>query len=246
MTEGFFRSQSEGEYAAIGKPAYSLHRTTPGALVKMRSHREPYEIEVMGLPIVVLPNVWSPAYDWSSLFYVENLPNVKGRDFLEIGCGTGVISVFAGKAGAARVVAADVNEQAVRNARINLDRFGIANAETILSDGFDAVRGRFDVVTWNAPYHGAKPEDILERGCADENYRDIRAFFKHVSNHLKPGGTVVFGFSELGGLPLIESLIQGNGFRIKKKLSDWRQDYNCLLFDLVQTSHGSGYNLAPN
>jgi len=45
---------------------------------------------------------------------------------------------------------------------------------------------------------------------------------------------VVFGFSESGDLPLIESLIIENGFRIKRKLSDWRQDYNCMLFDLVR------------
>jgi release factor glutamine methyltransferase len=234
LDEEFFRANSEGEIQMNEKPVYTLHSTTPGALAKMRSHQSPYDTDVMGLPIQVLPNVWSPAYDWSSLFYVENMLDVKGLDFLEIGCGTGVISIFAGRAGAKRVVAVDVNPEAVRNTRLNFERFGITNGETFLSDGFDNVSGKFDIVTWNAPYHGSKPTDLLERGCADEDYHDIRRFFREVSAYLKPSGVVVFGFSESGDLPLVESLIVESGFRIKRKLSDWRQDYNCMLFDLVR------------
>lgn len=234
MSEEFFRYNSEGEIQINDKPEYTLHSTTPSALTKMRSHSKQYETTILGLPILVLPKVWSPAYDWSSLFYIENMLELKGLDFLEIGCGTGVISVFAGRANAKRVVAVDVNEEAVKNTQLNFERFDIKNGETFLSDGFNNVTGKFDVVTWNAPYHGCKPVDVLERGCADEGYNDIRKFFQQVQNYLNPGGKVVFGFSESGDLPLIESLIAENGYRIKRKLSDWREDYNCLLFELVE------------
>jgi release factor glutamine methyltransferase len=233
LTEGFFLKYSEGYWEMSQKP-YMLHSTTPGALAKMRTHTAPYFTDVMGLPILVLPNVWSPAYDWSSLFYVENFPDVNGLDFLEIGCGTGVISVVAGRNGARRIVAVDVNPDAVRNTQMNFERFGIQNAEAYMSDCFNNVRGLFDIVTWNAPYHGSKPADMLERGCADEEYRDMRAFFADVGRFLKPGGRVIFGFSESGDLPLLEALITHHGFRIKRRLSDWRQGYNCMLFELVR------------
>jgi release factor glutamine methyltransferase len=233
LSEQFFRDRSEGEYAMKARPLYKLHSTTPTALAKMRSHKKPYDASVSGLPILVLPNVWSPAYDWSSAFYVENMPDVSGKSFLEIGCGTGVISVFAARAGAFHVTATDVNEDAVKNAKLNFERFGITNAEALVSDGFAKVRGKFEIVTWNAPYHGSKPANVLERGCTDEDYRDITKFFQNVGTYLTPNGIVVFGFSESGDLPLIESLIFKNGFYIKRKLSDWRQDYNCLLFHLA-------------
>jgi release factor glutamine methyltransferase len=232
----FFRSRSEGEFTMTENPPYSLHTTTPGALTSMRAHTEPYDVEVAGRRIIVLPGVWSPAYDWSSLFYVENFPDVNGRSFLEIGSGTGVISVFAGLNGAARVVAVDVNEAAVQNSALNFERFGLKNAVAFVSDGFAATNEKFDVVTWNAPYHGSRPNDMLERGCADEGYRDIRAFFRDVESHLTPGGLVVFGFSESGDLPLIETLIADAGFRVKQRLSDWRQDYNCMLFVLARAT----------
>lgn len=233
LDEQFFRDNSEGNNQMTDKPEYTLHSTTPGAVAQMREHQVAYDTNVAGLPIIVLPGVWSPAYDWSSAFYIENFPDVTGKSFLEIGCGTGVISVFAGRRGASRVVAVDVNPDAVRNADLNFEKFRIPNAEAFLSDGFGNIRGQFDVITWNAPYHGSRPADLLERGCADEDYRDIRAFFRGVRKFLKPEGTVVFGFSESGDLPLIETLILEANFHIKRRLSDWRQDYNCILFELV-------------
>ncbi|MEA3044669.1 MAG: release factor glutamine methyltransferase [Sphingomonadales bacterium] len=233
LDPAYFRRKSEGECEMNDKPVYTLHETTPGALDQMRAHKEPYEVDVAGRSILVLPGVWSPKYDWSSLFYVEHFPDVSGRSFLEIGSGTGVISVFAGLRGASSVVAVDVNPEAVRNSQLNFERHRLSDAQAFQSEGFAAVRGRFDVITWNAPYHGSRPDDLLERGCADEDYRGIRAFFREVRDYLSPHGTIVFGFSESGDLPLIRALIAAAGFRIHRELSDWRQEYNCMLLELT-------------
>lgn len=241
LTEAYFRRHSEGEDQGRGDMGYKLHSTTPTALERMRSHQAPYSSDVHGLSILVLPGVWSPTYDWSSSFYVENLVDVRGLDFLEIGCGTGVISVHAARAGARHVVAVDINPEAVRNTRLNFERSCVLNGEAFQSDGFASVTGTYDVVTWNAPYHGACPADMLERGCTDENYRDIRSFFRNVDAYLNPGGTVVFGFSESGDLSLIEKLISEAGFRVKRKLTDWRHGYNCMLFELIRAKTSTSY-----
>jgi len=155
-------------------------------------------------------------------------------NFLEIGCGTGVISVFVGRAGAKRIVATDINSEAIRNTKLNFERFGIENRNFFQSDVFNNISGKYDVILWNAPFHGCRPFDMLERGCADHKYHDIQKFFYKARTYLNMGGIIIFGFSESGDLPLIESLITNNGFRIRRKLSDWRQDYNCIIFELVE------------
>jgi release factor glutamine methyltransferase len=199
----------------------------------MRAHKKRYEIKVVGIQLWVDPGVWSPAYDWSSLFYIENFPDVTDRSLLEIGSGTGVISLFAALKGASTILATDANPAAANNTLENFKRYELKNATVILSEGFDAVQGRFDIVVWNAPYHGSRPTDNLERGCADEDYHGIKAFFRDVGRHLNPGGRVIFGFSESGDLELIESLIKRAGFHVVRKLSDWREGYNSLMFDMV-------------
>lgn len=241
LDESFFRIYSEGELTMNDRP-YSLHHTTPGALANMRQHTTPYITEVMGLPIVVLPNVWSPAHDWSGSFHLENLPDVTGLDFLEIGCGTGIIALGAALGGAHKVVAVDINPDAAQNAKMNFERHNICNADAFVSDLFERIQGQFDIVLWNAPYHGTRPADMLERGCSDENYHDLKKFFRQVGAYLKPGGTVIFGFSESGDMALLEELIAENDFRLRRKVSDWRDSYNCMLFELTALVGNSRQN----
>ncbi len=201
-------------------------------LAKMRSHEQPYLADVLGLQVLVLPDVWSPAYDWSGRYFIENLAPVANRTFLDVGCGTGVISIFAARAGAERVVAVDVNREAVRNCRLNFERFDIRNGEAYVIDSFDGIRGTFDVIVWNAPHHDASPEGVLDRSCVDEGFRDIRAFFAGIGVHLNVQGSIFFGYSDSGDLRLIEALVAKNGFEVRRKLSDYRQGYNCLIFEL--------------
>ena len=217
----------------MNKQPYHLHSTTSPALEKMRAHRDSYETTVLGVPILVNPGVWSPAYDWSGLYYGENLPPVRGKDVLEVGCGSGVVSVFAARAGARKVLSVDINPAAVENTRQNFARLGLTSGEARISNMFSAVSEKFDVVIFNAPYHGCKPHDLLEWACSDEDYISLKSFFINVADHLNPGGLVSVGFSESGDLKLFHELVAQNRFKIVRSLSDWREGYNCMIFDLV-------------
>jgi methylase of polypeptide subunit release factors len=215
-----------------GRP-YTLHETTAPALARMRAHAENYEIEVQRVKITVFPGVWSPAYDWSGDFMVEHLPDVSGRKVLEVGSGSGVISLHAALAGASHVTAIDINPAAVLNTRVNFEQHGVSVGQALVSDVFSAVRDDFDLIIFNAPYHGSKPEDVLERAAADEGYASLRAFFAGVREHLRDGGQLYVGFSESGDLELFRQIVRDGGWVVRRELSEWRSGYNCMSFLLA-------------
>ena len=215
-----------------GMASYKLHSTTQPALQQMRAHKENYEVELRGMSIIVEPGVWSPAYDWSGQFMIDNLPDFTGKDVLEVGSGSGLISVYAGRSGAKQITSVDINPKAVENTSMNFRKHGIKCGCAFVSDGFSKVRGDFDVVIFNAPYHGCKPADLLEYACADEDYRALRGFFHDVLNHLRQDGVIMLGFSESGDMELFRSLITKYKLEVRRELSEWKHEYNCMVFEL--------------
>ncbi len=211
---------------------YKLHDTTNPYLERVRSHKEPYSTEILAKEIIVYPNVMSPKYDWSSRFHIENMPNQKDKEFLEIGCGSGVLSLFAAFQGARRIVAVDINPNAIENTKANLQKYNFQNFEAFESDVFEKVRGKFDTITFAAPYHGNKPKDILEYGVSDPEYRALRIFLKEAKNFLKENGQIVLGFSNTGDLDLLNTLFIENKLHVKNFKEEENNGWEARLYIL--------------
>ena len=211
---------------------YDTHHTTNPYLDKVRSHTESYLAKVLGKDIVVYPNVMSPKYDWSSRFHIENMPDQKGKRFLEVGCGCGVISLFAGLQGATEVRAIDINPDAVENTRANFEEYGLPHAEALISDVFEKVTGKFDTIFFPAPYHGNKPADMLERGVSDEDYNALRRVMNESAQYLNIGGQLLVGFSDTGDLGLLESLIKSNSYRVVDLKKEVNEGWEARLYIL--------------
>jgi release factor glutamine methyltransferase len=69
---------------------------------------------------------------------------------VDVGCGSGAGGIVAGRTGA-RIVLADINEEALVHARVNAALAGMS-AEIVQSDVLSAVEGPFDLVVSNPPY----------------------------------------------------------------------------------------------
>jgi len=110
----------------------------------------------LGLTLYVLPQV-QPIYAVSHPLGEAVLVEVcSGDRVLDMGTGCGVNGILAARAGA-DVLALDVNPEAVRAARGNARRNGVADRlEVRLSDVFDAVDpaldGPFDIVVFDPPF----------------------------------------------------------------------------------------------
>jgi methylase of polypeptide subunit release factors len=211
---------------------YKTHNTTSSYLERVRSHKEPYTTEVLSKEIIVYPNVMSPKYDWSPRFHIENMPNQKDKDFLEIGCGSGVLSLFASFQGANKIVAVDINPNAVKNTKANFQKYNIKNFDVHESDVFEKVTGKFDTINFAAPYHGNKPIDILEYGVSDPEYRALKLFLKNAKNFLKENGQIILGFSNTGDLDLLNTLFIENKLHLKNFKEEENNGWKAYLYIL--------------
>lgn len=77
--------------------------------------------------------------------------DVRGKRVLDCGCGTGILSIVASKAGASNVVAYDIDEWSVDNTLHNAQLNGADNIEVLTGDihVLSHVSGVFDIVMAN-------------------------------------------------------------------------------------------------
>lgn len=181
-------------------------------------------VEVCDQKFIALPNVYDTSVDTELMVDVIDIN--KNQTFVEIGCGTGAVSLLIGKR-AKSGIGVDINSAAVKNANKNKKLMAMRNAKFIHSDVFNSVIGKFDVVICNPPYCSYKPVDEVEMMFWDANNSMKIKFFNQVQNHLNPGGDVYFGWADFQDidqeLPIKLAKKAGLVF-IKKYSRKWKKE----------------------
>lgn len=190
---------------------------------KIRRHKQPYSVPVSGLEIIVLPNVFSPAYFTDSEWFARRLPMiVNSKSLLEIGTGTGIIALFAALCGS-KVVATDINPDAVANAKINFRRYHL-NVPVLEGNIYDPLdrNSKFDFIFWNHPFNkGDNPdEEMLLRSGFDYQYQGLEQYVAGARMHLSKGGILLLGSSDFADTPEINRIAEANGFKISILMRD--------------------------
>ncbi len=117
--------------------------------------------------------------DPGSRFLIETMKILPDDRVMDLGCGYGAIGIVAARlASKGETVLVDSDLLAIRCARVNLDKNGIANARAEVSDAFGAVSGAsFDLILSNPPTH--------------EGIATARPFVEGAAAHLRPGGRLM-------------------------------------------------------
>jgi release factor glutamine methyltransferase len=175
---------------------------------------EPITVEHLGHTFVIPPEVYPPnPLGLAELVRAEVRP---GERVLDLGTGSGVNGIVAAAAGA-DVVAVDVNPVAVDCARMNAAANGLADRlDARVSDVFENVDGSFDLVVFDPPFRWFRPNDLWERGTADENYEALTRFFAQVGERLASGGRVLLGFGTTGDMDYLHELVDRAGLAIEE------------------------------
>jgi release factor glutamine methyltransferase len=117
------------------------------------------------ITITVRPGVFHPGLFYSTKFLLSYLAekNLSGKTLLELGCGTGLISIFAAKQNAI-VTASDISKLAVENCKTNALKNNV-NITVTLSDLFAKIGiKKFDWIIINPPYYAK--DAVLEADYA--------------------------------------------------------------------------------
>jgi release factor glutamine methyltransferase len=172
---------------------------------------------VAGLDLTILPSVFHPKVFVTSGFFAQFLQSLDlaGKTVVEVGTGSGVLAPSAAKAGAASVLALDINPAAVEAAQLNAKRNRLDQVRALVSNLFSAVpaESQFDVIVSSPPSFSGEPRDTADRAWhAGPGYRDIVPLSVQTAPLLKPDGRMYLLLSSDTNLALFDSLIAAAGF----------------------------------
>ncbi|EDH9166801.1 16S rRNA (guanine(1207)-N(2))-methyltransferase RsmC [Salmonella enterica subsp. enterica serovar Fallowfield] len=135
------------------------------------------EYNIDGLTIKTLPGVFSrDGLDVGSQLLLSTLtPHTKGK-VLDVGCGAGVLSAaLASHSPKVRLTLCDVSAPAVEASRATLAANGL-EGEVFASNVFSEVKGRFDMIISNPPFHDGMQTSL------DAAQTLIRGAVRHLNN----------------------------------------------------------------
>ncbi len=173
---------------------------------------------VFDLPIVVLPSVANPKVLRTGAFFASRIDGrlvAPDAEVLDVGTGSGICALFAARH-ARRVVAVDINPEAVRCATVNalMNRL---DARIALRQGdlFAPVADeRFDLVLFNPPFIVGAPKDARDAAWRSNDLP--QRFAAGLAAHLKPGGAALVLLSSFGdACPRYEAELRASGFRLE-------------------------------
>ncbi|MCX6773114.1 MAG: methyltransferase [Candidatus Micrarchaeota archaeon] len=149
------------------------------------------------LRLDVFPTVYEPAED--SFLLATYASSCTGR-ILEIGCGTGIVSISAALGSVSNhVLGVDMNKEAVECAQHNAEANNAPNCRFMQANMFSSIPegDKFDFILFNPPYLPTTREEKL--ALEDENFaydggesglETFMQFAEQVSEHLAEGGKV--------------------------------------------------------
>jgi tRNA1(Val) A37 N6-methylase TrmN6 len=149
-----------------------------------------------GLEVTVEPNVMRPMSSVALSQWIANNPwSVSGRVVIDIGTGCGIQAFEAARAGADRVIASDISDEACRCTTQNVERLDLASRiEVRVSDLFEAYQSSevSDVIVFAQPLFGDDPlpEIPVTVGMLDSGQL-IARFLAAAGRHLSMRGLIL-------------------------------------------------------
>ena len=169
-----------------------------------------------GLDMAEDPEVYPPSED--SILLTVSLDIRIGEKVLEIGTGSGIVSIQCALNGA-DVVCGDINPRAVALARRNAAANGV-DIDVRETDVYSNIEGRFDTIVFNLPYLPVEDEGELAKAWSGgpDGLGPLPRLLEGAPEHLLPDGRVVVVVSSLMDRAGLDKTLEGYEVKVLGEL----------------------------
>ncbi len=166
---------------------------------------------------------WEPDDTTSLRKLISSKAIASGRDVLEIGTGTGLISVLCLLNSAKSVVATDINRAAVANASYNAamlcpdQSLDVRQVDADSPGAFSVINDdeQFDLVISNPPWEDGDVDKPADHAFYDPGFRLMDTLLDGLPVHLKPGGRCLLAYGNVHAIKRLISESEKRGFAVK-------------------------------
>lgn len=176
------------------------------------------KVKIGNIILKIPVGVFHPSLFFSTKFLLQYVDSqqLNGLIVLELGAGSGLLSVAMAKQGAI-VTASDISEKSCQAVREN----GLKNKvfiEVIHSDLFEKFEKRtFDLILINPPYYPHNPKTEAENAWfCGENFEYFQKLFTQLKDFLDENGRAIIVLSEDCNVDLISQLAVQNHYSWKQ------------------------------
>jgi release factor glutamine methyltransferase len=194
-------------------------KTYKPLLVKYLSKTRIYRYKDLRLQIH--PQVFHPGFFFSTqllLQYIGKLP-LQNKQFLELGCGSGLIALAAATKGA-NVTATDINPIAVKFLKKNCEQNSV-QIQIFESDLFDEMpEKQYDIIAINPPYYKKDPVSLKDHAWfCGEHGQYFEKLFKTLQHYIHAGTEILMVLFDGCDMEMIDGFAAANNFTLNCVLS---------------------------
>jgi len=184
-------------------------------LNKIREIKNPYHIKYDKYKVIILPNVFPPYIE--NQLIIDNVTFAKNDYVLDACAGVGLLSIHAGL-NCKKVVATDINSDAIRNININARSYHLqSKIQAIEIDTYPEQNNiKFDKILSIPPFSNKKAKSIIEKSVWDDQHHVIKKLFSGLRNYLAENGFLYLVWSSIGDFATIFNLTKKHKCRIRE------------------------------
>lgn len=212
------------------------------AVIERRKNHEPIQYifnraHFYGREFYVDRGALIPRWDSENLIeVVKDICKKEEPEILEIGCGSGAVSITLGmEIENAKVLGVDISRDALRVSNVNLEKYKLSNVKFYKSDLFKNIYSTYDIIISNPPYikteemKNLQEEVKREPASALDGGMDGLEFYRNIIDEaydfLNEDGYIVFeiGYDQFEP---VKNLLISNGFkniRYKRDLQGYKR-----------------------